>query len=97
MKIALDFDDTYTRAPSFWDKFITMAKDHAYDIRIVTFRKSTMTDPALDWIAVEKRIPIIFTEYIGKRAYCRYIGWEPDIWIDDSPEFIVLPMQHELP
>lgn len=87
MKIALDFDDTYTRAPRFWYGFIEDALDAGYEVRIVTFRKRTMTDPALDWLA--ERIPIIYTEYHQKRPYCKQIGWEPDIWIDDSPEFIV--------
>lgn len=87
MKIALDFDDTYTLAPKFWNGFIEDALDAGHEVRIVTFRKSTMTDPALDWLA--QQIPVIFTEYQQKRAFCKHIGWEPDIWIDDSPEFIV--------
>jgi hypothetical protein len=87
MKIALDFDDTYTVDPVFWDEFITLAQDHGNEVRIVTFRKSTMRDAALDWL--ERKIPVIYTEYIQKRAFCKHIGWEPDIWIDDSPEFIV--------
>ncbi len=89
MKIALDFDDTYTRDPEFWNKFIDDAKDRGHDIRIVTFRKSTMTDPALDWLA--STIPVIFTEYIQKRAFCNHMGFIVDVWIDDSPEFIVEP------
>jgi len=89
MKIALDFDDTYTRDPDFWNKFIDDAKDRGHDIRIVTFRKSTMTDPALDWLA--SNIPVIFTEYMQKRAFCNQLGFLVDVWIDDSPEFIVEP------
>lgn len=87
MKIALDFDDTYTKDPPFWDEFIDNALSWPHEVRIVTFRKSTMTDPALDFLA--QRVPVVFTEYIKKRAFCKSIGWEPDIWIDDSPEFIV--------
>lgn len=90
MNIALDFDDTYTRDPEFWDKFIDDAKDRGHDIRIVTFRKSTMTDPALTRLS--EKIPVIFTEYMQKRAFCNYLGWMVDVWIDDSPEFIVEPL-----
>ncbi|CAB5221619.1 hypothetical protein UFOVP247_216, partial [uncultured Caudovirales phage] len=43
MNIALDFDDTYTRAPSLWNNFIADAKDKGHDIRIVTYRKRSMT------------------------------------------------------
>jgi hypothetical protein len=90
MNIALDFDDTYTRDPFMWDQFIQTTLDRGHDIRIVTFRKSTMTDPQLDWLA--KKIPVIFTEYIQKRAFCNHLGFMVDVWIDDSPEFIVEPM-----
>jgi hypothetical protein len=90
VNIALDFDDTYTRDPAFWDQFIENAKDRGHDIRIVTFRKRTMTDPALDYLGAT--IPVIFTEYTQKRKFTNNMGWMVDIWIDDSPEFIVEPM-----
>jgi hypothetical protein len=90
MNIALDFDDTYTRDPAMWDDFIDMARNRGHDVRIVTFRKRTMTDPALDWLG--STIPVIYTEYTQKRAYCNKMGWFVDIWIDDSPEFIVNPV-----
>jgi hypothetical protein len=85
MNIALDFDDTYTRDPELWNIFIFAARTRGHDIRIVTFRKSTMRDPALD----NMDIPVIFTEYTQKRAFTNKMGWMVDIWIDDSPEFIV--------
>jgi hypothetical protein len=88
MNIALDFDDTYTRDPELWDQFIFLSRTRGHDIRIVTFRKSTMRDPALDNIG----IPVIFTEYTQKRAHCNKLGWYVDVWIDDSPEFIVNPV-----
>lgn len=88
MNIALDFDDTYTRDPDLWDQFISNSLARGHDIRIVTFRKSTMRDPALD----NMKIPVIFTEYTQKRAHCNKLGWYVDIWIDDSPEFIVNPV-----
>jgi hypothetical protein len=49
-----------------------------------------MTDPALDWLG--QTIPVIFTEYTQKRKFTNDIGWLVDVWIDDSPEFIVEPM-----
>ena len=87
MKIALDFDDTYTRDPVMWDDFIALSKARGHDIRIVTFRKTTMTDPALDRLS--EQIPVIFTNFIQKRKCCDDLGWFVDVWIDDSPEFIV--------
>jgi len=87
LNIALDFDETYTRDPDMWNVFIADAKGRGHDVRIVTFRHYYMTDPALDYLA--SSIPVIFTGYQQKRTYCKNFGWLPDIWIDDSPEFIV--------
>lgn len=87
MNIALDFDDTYTRDPILWDKFIDDALERGHDIRIVTFRRSDMRDPAINWI--ELKIPVIFTSFQQKRQFTDSIGWRPDIWIDDTPEYIV--------
>jgi len=88
MRIALDFDDTYTRDPTLWNRFIISALARGHDIRIVTFRKSTMTDPALDIMP----IPVIYTEYQQKRQFTNNMNWIVDVWIDDSPEFIVSPL-----
>ena len=90
MNIALDFDDTYTRDPDFWDQFIHNAKQRGHDVRIVTFRKRTMVDPALNYLA--QSIPVIYTEYTQKRKFTNSMGWMVDVWIDDSPEFIVNPV-----
>ena len=90
MNIALDFDDTYTRDSALWNLFIEQAKDRGHDIRIVTYRQKAMTDPALDWLG--SSIPVIFTEGEQKRKFTNNMGWFVDIWIDDSPEFIVDPV-----
>lgn len=87
MNISLDFDDTYTADPNMWNEFIGMCLDRGHDIRIVTFRKTNMTDPALDWLA--SKIPVIYTGFEQKRSFTENMGWKVDVWIDDSPEFIV--------
>ena len=88
MNIALDFDDTYTKDPELWDQFIFTARTRGHDIRIVTFRKSVMRDDALENIG----IPVIYTEFTQKRSFTNDMGWMVDVWIDDSPEFIVNPV-----
>lgn len=87
MNIALDFDETYTNDPLLWDMFIKNALERGHDIRIVTYRKREMTDPALTWLSLW--IPVIFTEYTRKRTFTANMGWFPDVWIDDCPELIV--------
>jgi hypothetical protein len=46
-----------------------------------------MRDHHLDQLS--ERIPVIYTEAQQKRQFCNAMGWFVDIWIDDSPEFIV--------
>lgn len=87
MKISLDFDDTYTRDPLLWDRFIRDALKSGHDIRIVTFRKKSMTDPALGQLST--LIPVIYTGFEQKRQFCNKLDFIVDVWIDDSPEFII--------
>lgn len=85
MKIALDYDGTYTLAPDFWDNFIAAAIDAGHDIRIVTAR----TEKMMEDFPGEIEIPVINTSLEQKRVFCGKLGWMPDIWIDDQPEWIV--------
>ena len=39
-----------------------------------------------------QRIPVIYTEAQQKRRFCNAMQWFVDIWIDDTPEFIVDPI-----
>jgi hypothetical protein len=86
MKIALDYDGTYTLDPEFWDLVIALAHSHKHDIRIVTMRKPEMKIE-INW--PPHTLDVIYTSNKQKREYCDEIGWHPAIWIDDSPEFIV--------
>jgi hypothetical protein len=90
LKIALDWDDTFTRDPKFWAAFAYQARMKNHDVRIVT-----MCGPSgipeirgvLDGLHID--LKIIATDHTQKRTYCNRLGWLPDVWIDDSPEFIV--------
>lgn len=85
MKIALDYDDTYTLDPKFWWEFISNALRFGIDIRIVTAR-SSMHDNIGDEVL---GIPIIYCDGIAKRYVCREIhDWVPDVWVDDKPEAV---------
>lgn len=86
MKIALDYDLTYTLDPDFWNDFIDMAGGHGHDIRIVTARS-----PNHDKIDVN--LPVIYCDGVAKRFHCHWFaddgkGWDPDIWIDDKPQSV---------
>lgn len=87
MRIALDYDNTYTKDPPFWDMFIVDAIGSGHEIRIVTARC-----PRKDNIDhVINGTDVIYCDGIAKRFYCKWLaddkkGWLPDIWIDDKPE-----------
>lgn len=87
MKIALDYDGTYTLDPAFWNQFIQLAHAHDHEIRIVTHRHETL-DEITD---VNPMIPVIYTDGVAKKWWCEHRGdfWTPDIWIDDKPKGIL--------
>lgn len=83
MNIALDYDETYTKDPIMWQKFIDLVQLSGHDIMIVTYRDPSLT---LDH---DPKIPVYFTSYKAKRTYMENKGIQIDVWIDDSPETIV--------
>lgn len=92
MKIALDYDKTYTEDPDFWRAFIILCQMHGHDCRIVTVRDDRpgldRTQPLID---LEGVLPVIYTRGVAKRWYCDQFtdGWRPDIWVDDNPDNIL--------
>lgn len=91
MKIALDYDKTYTLNKPFWNKFAIDARENGFDIRIITIR-NPLKDNIDDRVA--DGLPIIYTDGVAKKWYCYHNaynteGWNPDVWIDDRPETII--------
>jgi hypothetical protein len=86
MKIALDFDNTYSLDPDFWDTFIETSQICGHDIMIVTGRREGVYPEDFNHF----NIPVYKTKWLAKRAYMREIeGMEIDVWIDDCPEAIL--------
>ncbi len=82
MKIALDYDGTYTIDPDFWNDFIALAKEYKHEIKCVTMRRypdEQITIPT---------IPVTYTNRQAKMAYCKEHNIQIDIWIDDKPGWI---------
>ena len=42
LTIAIDYDDTYTADPSFWNKVIELAKDHGHNMICITARRNIL-------------------------------------------------------
>tara|TARA_R110000850_G_scaffold241088_1_gene365655 strand:+ start:193 stop:504 length:312 start_codon:yes stop_codon:yes gene_type:complete len=84
MRIALDFDETYTEDPSLWTAFITKCKTRLHTVTFVTYRPDNGDNSDIEYEAQCLGIEIVYTA--GKqKQHC----FEADVWIDDSPETIV--------
>ena len=90
MKIALDYDDTYTRDPLLWNWIVTEARLRGHDVYCVTARSDRQIDEVEQTLGlVLAPDHIIATGHQPKRRFTQDMGIMIDVWIDDSPEFIV--------
>lgn len=89
MKIALDFDGTFTADPSFWLDFISKAEKEGHEVRIVTMRCEIKD--GINWAHMGWAPPcaVMWCDGEPKRDFCKAAGWVPDIWIDDDPYSLV--------
>jgi len=76
MKIALDYDKTFTLDPSLWAAFIELAIARGHEIRCVTNR---FPDEAI----TDMPCTIIYTSREAKGRF-----YPADVWIDDNPHRI---------
>lgn len=91
MKIALDFDETYTRDPSLWRSLIFHAQDRHHEVFVVTARCETKDGIHPDWLPP---CPVIFCDGRPKREVTRERGIQIDVWIDDDPYSLIHGSQH---
>jgi hypothetical protein len=86
MRIALDYDGTYTADPELWDLFIKQAVVRGHTVAVVTCRRNT------DGNREDCRVPgrvTIFTDLSSKQWFSESIGMKVDVWIDDDPACII--------
>lgn len=86
MRIAIDYDDTWTKDPGFWQAFVDLAKLAGHDCRIVTARNEQHDrTPAL--FELERRIVVHWTRGVAKTWWMSHFsgGWIPDVVVDDKP------------
>lgn len=87
MLIALDYDNTYTLDPVFWNGFIVVSKARGHSVIIATMRSEA--EGKIVKMDLEEIVEdIIFTNRKAKRPYLKKLNIFPDVWIDDIPEFI---------
>jgi len=90
MHLALDYDHTYTAAPSVWDAIIVFLKAQGHRVSVVTFR-----DEAHDWtddlthLHDVVQVPVYCTRGCAKKPWCEARGIDITIWVDDRPAGIL--------
>lgn len=85
MKIALDYDDTFTEDRTFWAEVALLAKRRGHSITFVTFRHEN-GNYSNDDIEEDSKLLDIDIVYCGFKQKAG--KFEADVWIDDSPHFI---------
>lgn len=89
MNISLDYDNTYTRDPKFWNNFVELALNHGHSVYCVTARSNMQAEEVFDTIGkVIGEDRCYFTNMTAKRNYMFKQGISIDVWIDDMPLFI---------
>jgi len=87
MKIAVDYDETFTADPVLFKMFIEEALARGHSVSFVTYRTDVVYAGLNEDIRSDAKalgIDIVFTRGKQKR-HCH----QADVWIDDSPETIV--------
>jgi hypothetical protein len=84
VRIALDYDDTFTRDPELWSAFVKMAQTRGHEVMIVTMR-----DPR-EPVAEDMPCEVIYTGHKAKKKFLERWDITIDVWIDDSPHWILM-------
>jgi hypothetical protein len=88
MIIALDFDETYTRDMDFWNTFLHNAKERSHRVFCVTMRYKHEGDEVIATLG-NRVEAVYFTGRRGKKKFMYEQGHHIDIWIDDTPAWIL--------
>lgn len=97
LNIALDFDDTYTLYPKLWNDIIRMFQASGFNVYCVTARPDDHMEQVYKSLSgVIERTMVINTSLRAKKEYVRkHHGIHIHVWIDDTPEAIVIPNYYD--
>lgn len=92
LNFALDFDETYSRDPTFWKDFVALTSSYGHTVDIVTMRHEEVDKLACEDELYRNGIKNIV--YVGgkdgggapKMDTVAERGLKYDIWIDDNPK-----------
>lgn len=81
MRFGLDFDGTYTAAPTLWQGFVRLAKEQGHEVVITTYRSDDGDNDDVEAACQIMGIPVVYTD-TKQKQHC----YNADVWIDDQPE-----------
>lgn len=87
MLFAIDYDDTWSKAPIFFNKLVDLIEQNGHSAIIATLRFENTYNKDLEE-DVKNRIPVVYCGHSLKRNFVESKGYKVDIWIDDTPELI---------
>lgn len=87
MRIALDYDGTYTADPELWGGFVASAMARGHEVYIVTMRYAE-EGAEIEYNLKNRVTGIMYTSRMNKATYVFSQQKLMDIWIDDQPHFI---------
>ena len=89
MNISLDYDDTYTRDPEFWNSFVRGALQRGHKVYCITLRSPQQSHEVYESLAALIGVDnCIFTSMNAKKKFAWDKGVRIDVWIDDMPDVI---------
>ena len=89
LTIALDYDDTYTEDPAFWCAMIHAARKFGHTVVCITARRKTFENMKELRDTLPTDVEAHFSYDEPKAEYAKRNGIAVDVWIDDSPGWIV--------
>jgi hypothetical protein len=101
MLIILDYDETYTVDPEFWNQFVVNAHEIGHEVICCTMRSENdyyNFDVIRDMTFLN--VPIIYAaEFADKWEAVQQAGYNPEnaVWIDDRPMYVFMDKNRELP
>lgn len=85
MNIAFDYDDTISADPKLFTRIMQTFAEAGHKVYVVTYRESAAFED-LRWLAhLDAVTDVVFTGCQAKDRYCKTMGINIDIWIDDNP------------
>jgi len=85
MRIAIDYDDTFTADPVAWCKVIQVLEDAGHEVVCVTSRFETYDNQYNLEAALPNSVQVVLCDHNAKAEVMKARGMPVDIWIDDDP------------